>query len=343
MIVIDGSQGEGGGQILRSALALSLATQKPFRIERVRAGRKKPGLLRQHLTCVRAAAEIGRAEVTGAEIGSQQLSFLPSGVEHGDYHFAIGTAGSTALVLQSVLPALLIARPLSGQKTTLRLEGGTHNPFAPPFDFLDRTFLPILRRMGAYIDARLVRHGFYPAGGGEIEVTIHATDSLERLELIERGKIRARQARAVVAHLPQKIAEREISVLQKKLSWPDKYFQIVKVDDSQSPGNFIAVEIESEALRETFTAFGERGVASEEVADDAIKQTRRYLAGEAVAGEYLTDQLLLPMALAGGGVFTALPPSRHTTTNIEIIKRFLEVEITATQLDGRLYRIDIST
>jgi RNA 3'-terminal phosphate cyclase (ATP) len=343
MIVIDGSYGEGGGQILRSALALSLATKTPFRIEKIRAGRKQPGLLRQHLTSVNAAAEIGQAEVSGATMGSQALSFTPGEVKHGEHHFAIGTAGSTALVLQTVLPALLIASPLSGQTTTIRLEGGTHNPFAPPFDFLDRTFLPILRRMGAFIDARIIRHGFYPAGGGEIEITIHATNRLEPIELTVRGKIRARHARAVVAHLPRKIAEREISVLQKKLSWPDKAFQIVKIDDSQSPGNFIAIEIESEAVRETFTAFGERGLASEEVAEDAIKQTRRYLAGEMVAGEYLSDQLLLPMALAGGGVFTAPPPSRHTTTNIEIIKKFLDVEITTTPGEGRVHRIEVSS
>src|SRR5262245_20804356 len=237
MITIDGSFGEGGGQILRTSLSLSLLTGKPFRIEKIRAGRKQPGLLRQHLTAVNAAAEVCQAEVSGASIGSQQLTFSPGKVAHGEYHFAIGTAGSTTLVLQTLLPALLVAEELTGQQTTLTLEGGTHNPFAPPFDFLANTFLPILNRMGAFVEARLLRHGFYPAGGGKIEVTVHPTNRLERIELTERGKIRERRARAVVANLPRKIAEREVSIMQKKLSWPNRYFNIAEVTDSPSPGN----------------------------------------------------------------------------------------------------------
>src|SRR5262245_32836026 len=223
IITIDGSFGEGGGQILRTSLSLSLLTGKPFRIEKIRSGRKNPGLLRQHLTAVAAAAKVGQAEVSGASIGSTQLTFTPGEVLHGEYHFAIGTAGSTTLVLQTVLPALLVAKELTGQQTTLTLEGGTHNPFAPPYDFLIKAFLPILGRMGAFVEARLVRHGFYPAGGGKIEVTVYPASRLERIELTERGKIRERCARAVVANLPRKIAERELSIVQKKLSWPGKF------------------------------------------------------------------------------------------------------------------------
>src|SRR5262245_2007058 len=160
-ITIDGSAGEGGGQILRTALALSLVTARPFRIERIRAGRPKPGLLRQHLTAVQAAAKVGAARISGAEVGSLELTFEPTGLRGGAYDFAVGTAGSATLVLQTLLPALLRAR----EPSQLTIEGGTHNPYAPPFDFLARTFLPVLRRMGAAIEARLEAPGFYPAGG----------------------------------------------------------------------------------------------------------------------------------------------------------------------------------
>src|SRR5262245_8861795 len=163
MLIIDGSFGEGGGQILRTALGLSLVTGVPFRIEKIRAGRQKPGLMRQHLTAVNAAAQVGQAEVIGASVGSQELTFTPGKISPGDYTFAVGTAGSATLVLQTVLPALLTA----AQPSFLTLEGGTHNPHAPPFDFLARAFLPLIGRMGPSVTATLIRPGFYPAGGGQ--------------------------------------------------------------------------------------------------------------------------------------------------------------------------------
>src|SRR5688572_7099138 len=164
MIRIDGSVGEGGGQILRTALSLSLATGTPFQIENIRAGRKNAGLLRQHLTAVLAAAEIGSAETAGASLGSTALTFTPKSVRGGEFRFAVGTAGSATLVFQTILPALLLA----GTPSRVEIEGGTHNMAAPPFDFLKRTFLPVLRRMGANISLELKRYGFYPAGGGRL-------------------------------------------------------------------------------------------------------------------------------------------------------------------------------
>ena len=188
MIVIDGSAGEGGGQILRSSLALSLVTGKPFRIENIRAGRTKPGLLRQHLTALAAATQIGKAKVEGAVLGSKIVSFTPRGVTPGDYHFAVGTAGSATLVLQTVLPALMLA---SGP-STLVLEGGTHNPSAPPFDFISKAFLPILNRMGPCIKVELERYGFYPAGGGRFRVSINPAAQLSPIDLLTCGESRAR-------------------------------------------------------------------------------------------------------------------------------------------------------
>src|SRR5215475_2299413 len=279
MISIDGSFGEGGGQILRTALGLSLFTGQAFRIEKIRAGRRNPGLLRQHLTAVKAAAKIGQAEVTGANIGSTQLTFTPGRVAHGDYQFAVGTAGSATLVLQTVLPALLTSDDQDLQ-TRLSLEGGTHNPFAPPFDFLAKAFLPLLERMGARIEARLERYGFYPAGGGRFEIAIRPVKKLEPIELNERGKILDRRARAIVAHLPRSMAERELGVIHKKLSWPHDWLKAESTTNSPGAGNIVTLEIESENVIEIFTGFGERGVAAEAVADQAVIAARRYLASD---------------------------------------------------------------
>lgn len=338
MITIDGSFGEGGGQILRTALALSLVTGKPFHIERIRAGRKNPGLLRQHLTAVNAATQVSRAEVTGAAIGSRELTFAPGSVVVGNYAFAVGTAGSTTLVLQTVLPALLIA---SG-KSRLILEGGTHNPFAPPFDFLEKAFLPLVNRMGPRVTAELERPGFYPAGGGKMSVTVEPARALNRLHLSKRGDVQARRAKAVVANLPISIAERELKVIAHKLSWSREWTKAESVEGSRGPGNVVTVEIECEHVTEVFTGFGERGVRSEAVAEKAVQQARRYLGSEAAVAEYLADQLLIPMAMAGGGSFTTLPLSRHTTTNIEVIRKFLDVAIETSQTGDRVWKVEVS-
>jgi RNA 3'-terminal phosphate cyclase (ATP) len=341
MITIDGSFGEGGGQILRTSLALSLVTGKPFRIERIRAGRKTPGLLRQHLTAATAASRIGCAAVSGANIGSQELTFEPGVLTPGQYSFAVGTAGSTTLVLQTVLPALLIAPG----PTTLTLEGGTHNPFAPPFDFLVRSFIPLIERMGPKVEARLERPGFYPAGGGKIQVNVTPVgpgEHLRRLDLIDRGEVVARRARAVVANLPESIAERELDVVKRKLSWQKDWLAAESVEGSRGPGNVVMIEIEYRNVTEVFTGFGERGVRAEGVAEKAVKEARRYLGSEAAVGEYLADQLLLPMAMAGGGSFTTLPLSRHALTNIEVIGKFLDVEVEVSQIRPRAWRVDIT-
>ena len=180
LITIDGSQGEGGGQVLRSSLALSLVLGRPFAIEKIRAGRKKPGLLQQHLTAVLAAADVGNAEVQGAALGSRRLEFRPGPVRSGNYAFRVGTAGSATLVLQTVLPALLSAEG----ESNLVLEGGTHNPMAPPVDFLVKAYLPLVNRLGPRVDLQVVRPGFYPAGGGKFTVRVQPAKQLGRLELL---------------------------------------------------------------------------------------------------------------------------------------------------------------
>jgi RNA 3'-terminal phosphate cyclase (ATP) len=338
MITIDGSFGEGGGQILRTSLALSLVTGQPFRIEKIRAGRKNPGLLRQHLTAVKAASEIGQAEVKGDSIGSTQLTFTPGATKAGEYAFAVGTAGSATLVLQTVLPALLVG---DGETTSLTLEGGTHNPFAPPFDFLVKAFLPIINRMGAGVTATIERHGFYPAGGGKFVVSINPTQHLRPLELIERGVFTQKAARAIVAHLPFDIAERELSLIGRKLDLPGEALHAETIKTSPGPGNAVTVELTSKHVTEVFTGFGERGVSAEAVANSVVKAAREYIAADVVVGEYLADQLLLPFALAGSGAFTTLPLSQHSTTNMEVIQKFLEVKFDVTKLSKRAVRVDM--
>ena len=322
MITIDGSQGEGGGQVLRSSLALSLVTGQPFTITNIRAGRAKPGLMRQHLTSVNAAAEVGRARVAGAALRSTELTFEPGEVRPGEYHFAVGTAGSATLVLQTVLPALLSA---SGP-STLRLEGGTHNPWAPPFDFLVKSFLPLVSRMGPTVAATLVRPGFYPAGGGEFLATITPTTNMAPIELLDRGEAKCVRATAKVAHLHRNIADRELRVVAEKLGLADDGLTAEEVTGSCGPGNVVTIEVECDHLTEVFTGFGKRGVPAETVAGKAAEEAQRYLSSGAAVGEYLADQLLIPLALAGGGAFTTLGLSSHAETNIEVIKAFLAVE-----------------
>jgi RNA 3'-terminal phosphate cyclase (ATP) len=339
MVEIDGSFGEGGGQILRTALALSLVTGQPFRINNIRAGRKKPGLLRQHLTAVQAAVEIGSAQVSGASMGSPEVNFVPSGIRSGRFNFSIGTAGSTTLVLQTVLPALIVA----GGPSTLVLEGGTHNPFAPPFDFLAKAFLPLLARMGADVRATMERPGFYPAGGGRLKFDVIPAPKLRALVLPERGEILRRAGRALIANLPANIADRELNVIRRKMSWGAGMLHKESMENSAGPGNIVIIEIESEHVTEVFTGFGERGLPAENVAEQAVRAARRYLAAEVPIGEYLADQLLLPMAIGGGGNFSTLPLSRHATTNLEVIHRFLGRElVTASRQEGRV-RVEVAS
>ena len=336
MITIDGSFGEGGGQILRTSLSLSLVTGKPFSIYNIRAGRKKPGLMRQHLTAVNASAEIGQAAVDGNRIGSREFTFEPGPIRSGDYHFAIGSAGSCTLVLQTVLPALLTA----GGPSEIKLEGGTHNPFAPPYDFLEKTFLSVINRMGPAVGAVLQKPGFYPAGGGRFRVSIQPAP-LNRVELLERGKMIDAKVRASVANLPVSIAHRELAVIAEKLKWDKERLEAIEVENAQGPGNILTVEIESENITEVFTGFGQKGFSAEKVAKRTAKSVQEYLAFDVPVGRYLADQLLVPMALAGGGKFRTLSPAMHTKTNVEIIKKFLDVEIKIVEDDWNKWEIEI--
>ena len=328
MLIIDGSQGEGGGQVLRSSLALALVTGRAFTLENVRAGRKKPGLLKQHLAGVRAATQVGTAKVVGDQLGSKRLEFYPGKVQPGDYTFRVGSAGSATLVLQTVLPALMLA----DQPSRLTLEGGTHNSMAPPFDFLVHAYLPLVNRLGPQIQAVLERPGFYPAGGGRFTVEVQPAKKWERLDLTQRGPVVRRRVRALVAQLPRHIAERECQTIAALLKWNPEAFAIEELRNSVGPGNVVMIEAGSADVTEVFTGFGQRGIKAEQVAQQAAQAALEYLNSTAVVGEYLADQLLLPLALSShcggpGGRFLTLPLSSHSTTHLSILRLFLSIPL----------------
>lgn len=327
-VIIDGSFGEGGGQIVRSAVALAAVTGRPLVMENIRAGRKPAGLKRQHVTAVTAAAEICGATVAGATVGSQHLEFQPDRPRAGEYSFTIGTAGSTTLVMQTVLPALLVAEGPS----TVTLSGGTHNPWAPPFDFIERVYLPLINRMGPATTAKLDRPGFYPAGGGQWKATTQPAGSLHGFDLTERRRLIEQRVTALVARLPRQIGERECDTAVRKLGWPKSSCHVQEISDSACPGNAVMVELRYEHVTAIFTGFGQRGVKAEKVAAGAAREAKRYLATDVPVDEHLADQLLLPLGIAAhlggkGGTFRTLTLSRHAVTHVEILRKFLDIEI----------------
>lgn len=322
--------------MLRTALGLSLVTGKPFRIVRIRGKRAKPGLLRQHLTCVRAAAQLGRAEVSGDELGSGELSFTPTTLVGGEHQFAIGSAGSTTLVLQSLLPALLRAP----EPTRLAIEGGTHNGLAPPFEFLERSLVPLLGQLGAKVSVRLARHGFEPAGGGRLEVEVTPAP-LRPLELLTRGALVSRNAHVLRSSVPMQVAERELDVVREVLAFGDDELTSASVE-SPGPGNALTLTLEYEHVTDVFVGLGARGVMAEKVARRACGEVRRALRTDAPVGLHLADQLIVPLALAGGGVFRTVEPTLHTRTQLELVPRFIDVQVAAEpEATGGTWRVTV--
>jgi len=327
-VQIDGSSGEGGGQILRTSLALAMLTGRPLEMSRIRAGRAKPGLRRQHLACVEAAARLCHAEVRGAAVGSQELAFRPGVITGGVLDIDIGSAGSTTLVVQTLLVPAIAA----GVALRAVIRGGTHNPLAPPFEFLERVWLPHLRAMGARVALALDRHGFAPGeprgrdGHGQITLTVEAGGALRPIEIVDAGPITSRHATAILSRLPTHVSEREHAVVQARLGLSAAECEVRDVP-SAGPANLLLVEVERAAGRELVSAFGEKGLRAERVAEQACDEIAAFLAAGVPVGVHLADQLLLPLAVAGGGRFRTLPLSRHATTNIATIQAFLDVAI----------------
>lgn len=343
MIELDGSVGEGGGQILRTALALSMCTGQAFAMTKIRAGRAKPGLMRQHLTCVQAAMQVSAAEVQGAELSSQSLSFTPGPVRHGDYVFNVGTAGSCTLVLQTVWPALMMA----AEPSHLKLAGGTHNPMAPPFHFLERSYAPLLRRLGAKAELALSRLGFYPAGGGQIEATIWPSkETLQPFDLIERGPLQDSYAECLAPALPRNVARRELERLGAALGWNESQLRELPCRQNEGPGNALLATLVFENVCEVVTAFGQKGISAEQVAKAVVKEVRAYQAALAAVGPHLADQWALPLALAvwqrgRAATYTCTELTPHARTNFEVIERFLPVRFAKSEAGG-IWRVSVS-
>jgi len=323
VLTIDGRQGEGGGQVLRTALALALATGTAVRIDGIRGQRKQPGLQRHHLCCVHAAQAVGEADVEGAVVGSTSLLFRPHGVRAGDHAFSAGAGGSATLMLQTVLPALLCASAPS----TLRLGGSTHDASAPTADFATRTVLPVLRQMGAQVEVTVLRHGFGHGSGGALAARIAPSAKLAPCELLTRTAPQRLRARALVSQLPDDIGRRQLIELlhrfgASRLHPEQTYLERI---DADGAGNALLLEMPMQQHCEIITAFGERGVPPERAADLVATEALALLAADVPVGAYLADQLLLPMALAAGGAFRTVEPTLHCTTNAALIERFLPV------------------
>jgi len=336
IVEIDGSFGEGGGQVLRSSLSLSMFLEQPFRIKNIRAGREKPGLMRQHLTAVNAAAKICGAELNGAEISSLKLEFYPGKVKTGDYKFDIGTAGSTTLVLQTLLPVLILGEG----ESNIILGGGTHNQNSPPLDFLEKSFFKQICKMGPEISVKVNAVGFFPIGGGKFSVNIKPVKKLKNIDVLSRGKNIGKKAYSYSSGIDENIGQKEMRIVEEKLGWA-KEDCIPQIVDSPGPGNVVMLIDENENTTEVFTGFGRKHYPLKKVTIDALKEYTEYIQCDVPVYKYLADQLIIPMALAGKGSFIISEPSLHTLTNIEVVKKFLGILITVDQLNEKQWQISI--
>ena len=325
MLRIDGSAGEGGGQILRTATALALLTGTPFELVAIRAGRARPGLRPQHLRAVKAALVMSNGRAEGVELGSQRLVFEPGPVCAGRYDFDIGTAGSTCLVLQT----LCLPLAFTGKVSQVRIHGGTHVPFSPCFHYLDRHWRRFLEKMGLTLELDMPSAGFYPKGGGRLDATISPVTSLGALELDRRGPLRRVLGMSAVANLPGHLGERQRRRACARVAEAG-YSCAIELETLSSPGRgtMLLLLAEFENTQACFVSLGRRGKRAEAVADDAVDALLGYLETDGAVDAFCADQLLLPLALASGdSVLSTVAVTRHLLTNADVIRQFLPVLI----------------
>lgn len=318
MLVLDGSHGEGGGQILRTALSLSALLGVPVRLERVRAGRRQPGLRPQHLTAVQALARLTQAEVTGAALQSQELTFQPRAPQPGSYLFDVaekaGSAGSVTLIAQALLPPLLHAdRP-----STLILRGGTHVAWSPPAHYLSHVFLPALGEMGVQVRMTLTRWGWYPRGGGEVRLEISPARSLSGVQWRQPPAFSRFRALSAASRLPEHVIQRQAARLRARLG-ADLPVEAISAG-GLDPGSLVLLW----GPRAGFDALGARGKPAEQVADEVADAYLAFRQRQAGVDRHLADQMVLYLALAQGPSTLATPEiTSHLLTNLWVIEQFL--------------------
>jgi RNA 3'-phosphate cyclase len=340
-IDIDGSFGEGGGQILRTALALSVIFRRPVTFYNIRAKRKNPGLGHQHLMAVNALAQISGARVEGNIIGSQKLTFIPGEISPGEYHFVIGTAGSVTLLLQ----ALLLPLCLSRKRSRLILEGGTHVPLSPPYHYFSEVLFPILSFMGVSVRGRIDQWGWYPKGGGVLHVEIEPSPFLGPISMLERGSLRKIRGFSAASLLPKHVAERQREEATRRIEKEMKVkaeITILPDPPSRGPGSLLFLVAELEGALTGFSSLGRRGKKAEEVAGEAVNSLKGYLEGKGCVDPYLADQLIPFMAMAeGNSSFTTTRVTEHLLTNLWVIQHFKNVRISMTGEKGKEGKVEL--
>ncbi len=327
LLEIDGSMGEGGGQVLRSSLSLSILTGKPIHITSIRANRDRPGLRPQHLMALRSAARISKGMISGDRTGSTAITFEPGPAQPGNYLFDIGTAGATSLVMQT----LLLPLALTDGSSTVTIHGGTHVPWSPCFHYLDWSWRPLLNHIGVEFELELQMAGFYPHGGGQIAAQIAGGSRIHGLRLSSRGKLLGIRGLSAVADLPREIAERQRNQALKRLhelpDLPECMIDITSLP-TRSKGTLLLLLAEFEQGRACFFALGARGKRAEKVADEAVDALVQFLTTDATVDHRMADQLLLPLALADSrSEFVTSRVTGHLETNAGVIRQFLQTDI----------------
>ena len=321
-IDIDGSFGEGGGQVLRTALSLSCVTGTPFKLVNIRKGRKRPGLMPQHLTAVHAAALISSAQVSGDEKGSTELAFVPGKIRAGSYLFDITTAGSSALVFQTLLPLLVCADTVS----TITIKGGTHVPFSPSYHHIAEVFIPVVKSMGLRIESAITAYGFYPKGGGQVRFTVKPADAISGLNKLSRGELRSVRGYSGVANLPMDIAERQKQSVIRHLYHLSADIETLDVS-SPAPGTFVFLKSVYENAVAGFSSLGERGIPAEHVGKKAAQDLLHFHNTESCLDPHLADQVVIYLGLAGeASSFTTSQITQHLTTNLWMVRKFLNIQ-----------------
>ena len=323
MLEIDGSYGEGGGQIIRTAVALSAFTKKTIKIKNIRAKRKNPGLSYQHITAIKLIGKICDAEVIGLEKGSLFIEFHPKEIKGGDYDFDVGTAGSVTLILQACILPCLFAK----EKTLITITGGTDVRWSPPIDYFINVFIPILKKMGINIEVDLIQRGHYPKGGGKVRVEIsQISNSILPLTLDEFIKIIKIFGIAHNANLPNNIVERMKNSVIEKLRGFD-YDIKTEICNSFSSGTGIVLWAESPNSILGASSLGERGVRAEIVGERAINELLQEIKSKSTIDSHMADQILPYLSLSNqDSCFLTKEISLHAKTNMWLIQQFLDME-----------------